>query len=587
MHKELVNRYVLILFLLSILNVTYLFSISSDSSDIVLTIGDKYILSFNELRNYVLDRNYDKIYRKEKSRGYLIALKEIKEKQLRVIDFFDKHLDKNGSLIKGIKRLINNELVNEYYEKFYSENYIKESEIKEVYKTIDKKIVFQQILIRKPENVPSEILDSLRMLAGLIVKRIEAGESFSELAKLYSDDEQNRDGSKTYEVDWQKSLMGVLYGMVFKIQDRGVKTFEDSKDIYVINVIDIKKGKKEPYKAIRDKIKYFLKLKYAGKIYTDFLNEQKGYIKKNIKSWNESGLEQLVQWSNIEGFYEKTIYKDTIETALKNGRNFIVINSPNLKVDLKKFLELVEDYLIFAKSGRINKDQMKEFIIEALQVENVAKKAMKLGLQKNFFNPYTKNPIFVDTIPGLYNKEIIEKQIPEPNETTLKQFYEDYKDSLFYQLAKVHFYVVIASDTNSLFESRKKYMDGVPFEKIANRVYVKRYIREKDGRIKSDVGEEPIFADTVFKLNVKDVIGPIEFLDPEKGKQYALIKCVKKFEEKQLTYDEVKGSIKEVFINFYKNKITEAVLKDLEVKYKAKIYYDNLKRNLKAIGIEI
>ncbi|MEJ5352324.1 MAG: hypothetical protein WHS65_12120 [Melioribacteraceae bacterium] len=68
-------------------------------------------------------------------------------------------------------------------------------------------------------------------------------------------------------------------------------------------------------------------------------------------------------------------------------------------------------------------------------------------------------------------------------------------------------------------------------------------------------------------------------------KKYALIKCVYKRDEKQLTYDDVKDKIKNDFINYHKEQKSEELIKQLKDKYGVKIYDNILKEKLLSLGI--
>jgi len=50
--------------------------------------------------------------------------------------------------------------------------------------------------------------------------------------------------------------------------------------------------------------------------------------------------------------------------------------------------------------------------LEAVRADNIIKKAKELDLEKDIFNPYTKNAILKHRIALQYNEEVIENQIP-------------------------------------------------------------------------------------------------------------------------------------------------------------------------------
>jgi hypothetical protein len=186
----------------------------------------------------------------------------------------------------------------------------------------------------------------------------------------------------------------------------------------------------------------------------------------------------------------------------------------------------------------------------------------------------------------LYNHHEIEEHIPPATDQALRDFYRANKDSLYYQLAKVNVYAVV--DTNkSVIDGMKEKLDQkVPFEKLAREVLVKTFIRRRDGTLATFLGEEPPFlAEAAFTLKLNEVAGPIEYVDPEKGKEYALIKCIGTQEEKQLSYEDVNKTIADEFANYHRERIALSVAEQLRRKYSVTIYRDVLKKHLLSMGI--
>ena len=232
----------------------------------------------------------------------------------------------------------------------------------------------------------------------------------------------------------------------------------------------------------------------------------------------------------------------------------------------------------------INIDHVKEFVLEAVYSDHIVKKARELDIEKNVFNPYRDNLILKHRIAILYNKTMIDDQIPEITTDALRKFYEVHRETIFYQLKKVNISARIYSDSIKAIEEINRINAGAQFEEISNRWLTKSFVRERDGKFKSYMSTEPIFlAEASFKLGLNEVAGPIEYFDPEKGKQFAVIKCVAIRDEKQLTYDEAKNLIENEFIKYHKQKLTEEVERRLKSKYKIEIYDNYLSELINSV----
>jgi hypothetical protein len=153
---------------------------------------------------------------------------------------------------------------------------------------------------------------------------------------------------------------------------------------------------------------------------------------------------------------------------------------------------------------------------------------------------------------------------------------------MYYQLEKINIYVMNFSENEKADDAIQKIKSGTPFEKISGRWLVKTYVIDRKGNYQSFKSkEQPYLAEAGFKLKLSEVAGPIEYFDPEKGTQFAIIKCVGRRSAKQLSYDDVANIIVNDFKEMNKGKIAEKVERELKRKYDVKIYNDVLAKKLK------
>ncbi|MEJ5352321.1 MAG: peptidylprolyl isomerase [Melioribacteraceae bacterium] len=558
-------KFVLFYFLTSLL----IQAQSKIHNTVLAEIDNSYQVRFADVQNYFNEYHFVYLYRPA-GKGYKAALEQIVTKRLKVIDFFNKNLDKK-KLSFDFRRRYADELVNEYYKTKYYNKYINDSTIINEYRKVNKKVFYQQIVLKK-DSTSQHALDSLNALADSIKSLFLSGND----DKIYSLIGDTSSFKTVLSLSWEQSYTDNLKFLIFNFPENSAYILEDENALYVIKVNDVVYDESEPLQDIKDKIVKKLELYYASKAVAEFQLELQRLVDEKSIQWNLEGLSRIVEWSKVPKFYEQT-YIDTIQKVINLGKNFLIAQLPEQTVDLKKFFYLLNEVLMIRKQNDITENDIKSYIREALSMDIIVNKCKSLGIDKNIFNPLTQNLVLVDEIVKLYNEAIIESQIPEKTEKSLKQFYENNKDSLYYQLAQSNIYIALAPDTNKINEFKKKLAEGIPFEKINNRILVRRIFRERNGNIKleqSDVSEE--IGKAALNLNLGEVAGPFEFYDKERGKMYALIKCVFKNEEKQLTYDEVKSKIENDFKNYHRERIEKKVLKELEKLYNTKIYYDRL-----------
>ena len=543
---------------------------SNEDDEIVARIGKNYSVTLNELKQYAADRHYDRRFR-DKSEAYKNALNALITGQLKIFDFFDRKLNENQDIMKKISRVINNELINKYYDKEFMEKFVNEKKAAEAYKEMDKEVIYNEIILPIPKNSTKEIVDSLKATAIKLEDGLSKNYDIDGLIQIYSI--KNAIIHNQKNITWSQGILDPVGNVIFNLKKGFTRVIVSKDGYHIVKVSDIKKIKLEPFAKMKDKIISQLKNGYYWAYNTEYDKFRNELIDKSSIKWNQKGLDQIVKWSKNEKFYAG-VYKDTIQNAIMNGRNFEIMSYNNGKIDLKEYLRLLEEVMILSPNTVLNLGNIKDFILDAVYDDNVVKAAKKLGLEKEVVNPETKDPLIKDRLIYLYNQAVIEASIPDTTPEALHKFYEDHKDSIFYQLKVVYIYARVYSDSAKAASDINEIKKGTPFEKVKNAWLIKMFIRERDGSLKAyRTKGGDYLAKAAFELNLNESAGPIEYNDSTKGKQFAVIKCFKIQPEKQLTYDDVKGKrIEEEFKNYYRKKISDEVDAKLKKKYGVEIF---------------
>ncbi len=543
---------------------------SNENDEKVASIGKNYSITLKELKQYFADRHYDRRFR-DKSEAYSKALDAMIIGQLKTLDFFDRKLNENRDLMKNVSRFINNELISKYYDKEFMEKFVNEKKAAEAYKEMDKEIFYNEIILPIPKNSTKDILDSLKGIAVKLEDGLSKNYDINSLVNIYS--LKNIAIHNKRNMTWSQSIVDPVGNVIFNLKKGFTRVIVAENGYHIVKVLDIKKIKLEPFTKMKDKIISQLKNGYYQAYNNEYDKFRNSLIDKSSIKWNQKGLDQIVKWSKNEKFYE-SVYKDTMQNAILNGRNFEIMSYNNGKIDLKEYLRLLEEVIILSPNTVLSQVNIKDFILDAVYDDNVLKAALKLGLEREVVNPETKDSNIKDRIIYLYNQAVIEASIPETTPEALHKFYEDHKDSIFYQLKLVYIYARVYSDSAKAAADINEIKKGTPFEKVKDAWLVKMFIRERDGSLKAyRTNGGDYLAKAAFKLSLNECAGPIEYSDSTKGEQFAVIKCFKIQPEKQLTYDDVKGKrIDEEFKNYYRKKISDEVDATLKKKYGVEIF---------------
>jgi hypothetical protein len=558
----------------------------TSQQSIIARIDGKYAISFADIEQYVYDSHLIYKYRRNKAKAYRRAVDEKIVNQLKLIDFFALGLNEDAELLRGIRREISEELVVRYYETQFYERYVNEDSMRSAYKDMGKEVVYQQIVLAKPKHASQKDLASLKSRADRISEEIRKGADFAEVAKNYSQHVgSSRPDDFMPPLNWKLSLLSNLNYIIFHLAAHEVRAIESKESISIVKVAEVRRRDVPPYEQVKEDIRRALGQRYGDFSLQEFERTKKNLVDEKTLVWNPRALRQLVRWSNVPQFY-KTGYADTLRDAISHGRNRIILTYSKERVDLSEYLRLLDDVLMWGNVTSVTEDNIKKYILEAVRTDMLVKKANTLHLKKDIFQPETKNPVLRNEILRLYDHHEIEDRIPEATEKALKDFYQAHKDSLFYQLAKVNIYAVIDSSKKVIDEAKHKLAQNVPFERLAPEMFVKTYVRGRDGSLDTYLEDEPPYlGEAAFKLKLDETAGPIEYVDSAKGNRYALIKCVAIREEKQLSYKDVEQKITDDFRKYYREEITKATQSHLKRKYAVTVYTDVLNRILASMGI--
>jgi len=575
-----VKKYIPII-LLILFNICYANDkvIRDEKDTIVAKIGQDYIVTFKDLSQYVVDWQYNLRFRNKKT-AYKNGLDALIKNQMKRFDFFERGLNKNKDLMRSMTRIVNEELTVNYFTKNFNSKYGSEKNALDAYKSMDKEVIYYQIVLPLKGDEKKGKLDSLKTKAIKIQNEISKAKDVDKFVKKYLPKNVKDDNPK--KIGWEQSIGDPVGNVVFNLKIGFTRVIESFDGYYIVKVTDIRKIYVEPFEKIKNDILTKLKNVYFPIYEDEFQKIKDGFVDKSTLKWNERGLDKIVEWSNVPKFYSDD-YADTIQNILKKGGNFELLSYINGLVDLKEFLRLLDEVAILEHQVKIDNAIIKKFILEAVRSDYIIKKAKEVFNEKEIFNPYTKNDILKHRIALAYNQEVIENQIPETTEKALHKFYDEHRDSIFYQLKVKEIIARIYTDSIKAAEEIKEINKGTPFEKISNSWLNKGFVREKDGKLKSYFSTEPPYlAEAAFKLELNEVGGPIVYYDTSKVKYFAVIKCVNIIPEKQLTYEDVKKTIKDTFKDYYRQKISDEVDLQLKKKYKVEIFYNVLLNALSA-----
>ena len=125
----------------------------------------------------------------------------------------------------------------------------------------------------------------------------------------------------------------------------------------------------------------------------------------------------------------------------------------------------------------ISENDLKNYIVEAIRTDLIIKKAKDLGYDEKILTGNATDALEFQ-YQKIYTIENVDNKIPTANDTFLKEFYNEHKDSLLYQYALTSIYVKLFYEKSEALKMIENINAGESFEQAANRTYkVKSFIK--------------------------------------------------------------------------------------------------------------
>lgn len=560
--------------------VTTACQIHAQDSNIIADIGEDFSLSFTELHNFHSEKYFEYRFPNSEMKGYDEALNTLITNRLKLLDFFEQGFHKDPDLIKPLTRIINEELIYQYYKTQFLNKYINEESIQEYYMGMGKEITYRQIVLRKPQNSPEE-LKVLKNKLDEIVSLAKEGENFGELVDQYSQHKQSvARGGFVSPVSWEQESSRSLFHQLYKLQSGDIKTLETGDSFYILKIESVKANKIEPINDVKNEIRDQLKELYGKKSIDEYNQEKNNQIDSTSYEWNYDALEQLVSWGKQKDFFNN-LYKDILNDEISAGKNRILFSHSKGQVDFKELIRLLDEILIPDGASSFTVENYQKFIEEAVRTDLVVKKARDSGLENEILNPNSPSEVLKRNFVKLYDKKVIEEKLPEATKDNLEEFYNLNKKTLFYQLPKVTIFAKFFDYKEAANDMWTEIENGKTFEEAANKSYkVRTFEKDENGVIQSNNrSEKSYLGKAAFSLEENEISEPIEYSETGEVIQFVIIKSVDKLPEKQLEYSEVKN-IEQKFIDFHRESLEKSAENKLKEKYTVEIYEDILKQKI-------
>ncbi|GAB1350010.1 peptidylprolyl isomerase [Ignavibacteriales bacterium] len=393
-----------------------------------------------------------------------------------------------------------------------------------------------------------------------VLNRLKAGENFSDLARMYSDDPGSKASGGDLGFFERRMMVPEFDEAAFNLKVGEMSPIvKTGYGLHLILVTDVK-----PYPTF-DEDKENLKKMYRQIRYN---NEYAELLKKTRENYNYTENEQLFALLEsmsdtidvTKGYYNaewRNEFKDSTAFTLENYSWSI----DSLIENMNKRYEFLNQKITYSllSDGAV---KMANDRVLAIDAKYLAKRNEEFArLMEDYRN-------------GIYIFKLQEIEVwnkIKNDSTLLVQFYEKTKAGYIWP-DRVEFAEIFVKNDSLAKAVYKEAMSGADFESLAGKYTERSNMRGKMGKHPlQDVNSSPLYKEA-NKLSEGIVTAPISI---DGG--YSIIKVYKKDKSRIKTYEEAKPEVLSGY-NEQEQKNLEAVyIEGLKAKYKPVYFYDSLK----------
>lgn len=553
-------------------------------SGIVASVGDDFTIHFPRLHAFHSNHEFGARFPDSELNGYEEALSLLITNRLKVNDFFESEMHRDSAMALELQRIVNDELINEYFEEVHLGRYVNKESIREYYDGMSKEIHFRQIVLGKTQAEVPESWPEIQNTIDDILTAAQDGESFETLKAIYLGEQaSSRHSENSTVIKWQENSRNQMFNQLYDLNEGDIKVLETASSFIIIKADQITQQEVPPLDQVRQSINSNLRTMYYNKSQNEFVNEKEGLLNRESFQWHQRGVEQLLEWAALPDFYIE-MYRDTLKDRIESGDNFMILTHADGHVNAEEYLRLLDEVYIIENPRSAGIDEHKKFITEALERDGILIKAKEMGLDEHILNPNRPNQMLQNRVMLLYNKEKINSKVPEPNKQDVREFYEAYKETKFYQLPRVRVFALVYDNSEKAEDAIRRHDEGTRFEDLESVYQVRTFERKQDGEIETYIRrEKPYLGEIAFNMNDGEVTGPVSYDHVENGKLYAVVKRASSIPEKQLSYSEVEDRIESVYKDYHRKQIVESVKEDLWDRYSVEIFRENLRHQISSL----
>ncbi|MCF7804088.1 MAG: peptidylprolyl isomerase [Candidatus Marinimicrobia bacterium] len=494
---------------------------------------------------------------------------------LRAYDAEQQGMDERDEVqneIHGKQRRIK---VSQLYEAYVVDSVITDEMIRQTYENMDERRHIRHILIadsttsRSQDRSPEEAEE----LAKTVKQKIESGElTFEEAVLEYSTGQAVADTGDLGTVRWGQmvgSFQEAAWDLPLNTLSDPVKTRYGYHLIEVLDVDTLDRGTFEEERAQIEERLQRARRQQLGQ-------RTRATLEKIKEETNFSSNPEAIK-NNVAQLVK--VYTQMSDTGSEPTYNEMVAQIDYQPIGTLGDGEITKDQFrkmlntITNEKSRImqNENFLMQMVNRILQEEYISMYADEYGIENYSDTEYKLRWEKDQVLDTYYLENSVLRDFPPANDS-LRAFYEKMKADKYSEPSEVHVREIYVSDKETADEVRSKLDAGAEFNELASQYTERPEFKETGG----DLGwfttdRYGAIGKKATAMEIGSVEGPLQV-----GTGWSIIKLLDRNKGETHPYEEIKGTVKQDYIDMYRPKLIEKNLKNLEQKYGSEIYYSVL-----------
>ncbi|NQT26651.1 peptidylprolyl isomerase [candidate division KSB1 bacterium] len=479
-------------------------------------------------------------------------LDDLIESRLIMLAAYDKKLDQDSVMLEKMKEFKRRTLIDQLWQNEIVDYIVGEQEIRDFYAKSDIQINARQIVIYVDAKGDSTEEMAALEKANDLIQKVKDSQSFSRLARQYSDDRKTaRKGGEMeplmYRLD-DNTITEAAFNMKKGELSEPIRT----KSGYVLLMVDdIQEVNKRTYEAAYDGMKKYIldtrskETEERAKAYVDTL-----WNKQNA-AWNDETIDTLTtlfrQWKKGQN---QLVLIDSLEALPEDFKNRMVFTSNEQNLSVADLLVYYKKMLAqYNRLAMENKKSFQRVLLTELRYRLLQDQAVRDRLDRDEqfikkMNDKVKNDVISQ------KRRQIQGDV-KPTEDELKTYYEENKDTRYITQKKVEIQEILVRSEDLANELLQRIEAGEDFGELAEKYTTRKGHKEKKGMVKAfGKGAMGKAGEKAFEMSVGEIAGPLSSTD---NKQ-AIIKLIGIIEPEPRPYSAMVGTVRRDFITDVKDK---------------------------------